>query len=340
MNAPEDKSIYFRGPQSRWQQLATQLHGRDATVLAADAPASLFRTVGDRNKYGTYHRDQTGLDYADQRYYISTIGRFLSADPYEASSGAGDPVSWGWGVYVQSDPVNFADADGLLRSSAEGGGHSGVFFIPGLVFSVFKWIFGAPPSIKDPRWQTDAQVRTNTAVAEAAFWKAHENDEDTLNQEPMFLRVIDDCFKRPASTGGGIESKPLVRRRRYQVVDRWGAPIANTGALRVEEQHGVRFSPAGFTTGGVWGRGSKSPFGPDAMFDDFLSTGGNGDIWTYQTFTASAPGVASTPLAVLEGGNIFTILGIHMQNRRININGNEGPIQNGRVTKYCDKPDL
>jgi hypothetical protein len=39
MNAPEDKSIYFRGPQSRWQQLATQLHGRDATVLAADAPA-------------------------------------------------------------------------------------------------------------------------------------------------------------------------------------------------------------------------------------------------------------------------------------------------------------
>ncbi|MFN9892832.1 MAG: DUF1080 domain-containing protein [Acidobacteriota bacterium] len=38
-NAPEDKSIYFRGPQSRWQQLATQLHGRDATVLAADAPA-------------------------------------------------------------------------------------------------------------------------------------------------------------------------------------------------------------------------------------------------------------------------------------------------------------
>jgi hypothetical protein len=54
MNAPEDKSIYFRGPQSRWQQLATQLHGRDATVLAADAPApppaaddpaSLFRNL-------------------------------------------------------------------------------------------------------------------------------------------------------------------------------------------------------------------------------------------------------------------------------------------------------
>jgi RHS repeat-associated protein len=72
-------------------------------------------SIGDRNKFGTYHRDQTGLDYADQRYYNSTIGRFLSADPYEASGGTSEPASWGRGVYVHGDPVNFNDSAGLAR---------------------------------------------------------------------------------------------------------------------------------------------------------------------------------------------------------------------------------
>ncbi len=36
-------------------------------------------TSGNRDKFGTYHRDQsTGLDYADQRYYSSTSARFLT----------------------------------------------------------------------------------------------------------------------------------------------------------------------------------------------------------------------------------------------------------------------
>ncbi|MFO0453325.1 MAG: RHS repeat-associated core domain-containing protein, partial [Pseudomonadota bacterium] len=66
-----------------------------------------------------YHRDQTGLDYADQRYYNSAIGRFLSADPYEASGGATEPNSWGRGVYVHGDPANFNDAIGLYESQAD-----------------------------------------------------------------------------------------------------------------------------------------------------------------------------------------------------------------------------
>jgi RHS repeat-associated protein len=70
-------------------------------------------TVGDRNKFGTYHRDQTGLDYADQRYYNSAIGRFLTSDPYEASGRQTGPRSWNRGVYVVGDPVNHTDRRGL-----------------------------------------------------------------------------------------------------------------------------------------------------------------------------------------------------------------------------------
>ncbi|MCZ2149713.1 MAG: hypothetical protein LC126_18290, partial [Bryobacterales bacterium] len=39
-------------------------------------------TGEERDKYGTYRRDgNTGLDYAEQRYYSSGVGRFLTADP-------------------------------------------------------------------------------------------------------------------------------------------------------------------------------------------------------------------------------------------------------------------
>ena len=65
MNAPEDKSIYFRGPQSRWQQLATQLHGRDASVLPVDAPAPPPAAEDPASLY----RNVSPLRYAEPFFY-------------------------------------------------------------------------------------------------------------------------------------------------------------------------------------------------------------------------------------------------------------------------------
>lgn len=51
-------------------------------------------------------------DYADQRYYSNITGRFLAPDP----SGLGDPSdpqSWNMSTYVQGDPINFNDPEGL-----------------------------------------------------------------------------------------------------------------------------------------------------------------------------------------------------------------------------------
>jgi RHS repeat-associated protein len=40
----------------------------------------------DELKFATYTRDAaSGLDYADQRYYASNAGRFMSPDPYRTS---------------------------------------------------------------------------------------------------------------------------------------------------------------------------------------------------------------------------------------------------------------
>ncbi|MCW5977831.1 MAG: RHS repeat-associated core domain-containing protein [Bryobacteraceae bacterium] len=71
-------------------------------------------TTQERDKYGTYFRDAvTNLDYAHNRYFSSTIGRFLSADPYGGSGTVKDPQSWNRYGYVQGDPVNGNDPGGL-----------------------------------------------------------------------------------------------------------------------------------------------------------------------------------------------------------------------------------
>jgi RHS repeat-associated protein len=68
-------------------------------------------------RFATYYRDQaTGLDYADQRYYSSIMGRFLTPDPYRATatspSDPGHPQSWNRYAYALNDPVNYFDPTG------------------------------------------------------------------------------------------------------------------------------------------------------------------------------------------------------------------------------------
>jgi RHS repeat-associated protein len=71
-------------------------------------------TSNDRTKFATYTRDSyTGLDYADQRFYASTYGRFMTPDPSAKSAKDGTPGSWNRYSYVQGDPVNRKDPRGL-----------------------------------------------------------------------------------------------------------------------------------------------------------------------------------------------------------------------------------
>jgi len=71
-------------------------------------------TGNDREKFATYQRDWlTGLDYADQRYYASSYGRFNTADPMAGSAGARDPGSWNRYSYTNGDPVSRSDPRGL-----------------------------------------------------------------------------------------------------------------------------------------------------------------------------------------------------------------------------------
>jgi RHS repeat-associated protein len=70
----------------------------------------------DNSAFETYYRDGTNaLDYARNRHYSSTLGRFLTADPYRNSAGPADPGSWNRYAYVGGDPVNWYDPGGLIK---------------------------------------------------------------------------------------------------------------------------------------------------------------------------------------------------------------------------------
>ena len=91
--------------------------GSEASNAKSYYPYGQEKTVTTDGKYkfATYFRDSwSGLDYADQRYYASGLGRFLTADPYVASGGVGDPGSWNRYSYVGGDPVNLYDPIGLM----------------------------------------------------------------------------------------------------------------------------------------------------------------------------------------------------------------------------------
>lgn len=105
------------------------------------------RTTGDgyaasdgvRDKFTGYERDsETGLDYAQARYYASLQGRFTSVDPFGASANIGNPQSFNRYTYVLNSPYTLTDPTGMIAMGMTGA--NGQF--------VRSW--GSIPGIEDP----------------------------------------------------------------------------------------------------------------------------------------------------------------------------------------------
>ncbi|HWQ31397.1 MAG TPA: RHS repeat-associated core domain-containing protein, partial [Blastocatellia bacterium] len=68
-----------------------------------------------RQKHTGYERDsETGLDYAQARYFSSVQGRFTSADDHLNDTRNSDPASWNLYAYVRNNPLRYVDPTGEL----------------------------------------------------------------------------------------------------------------------------------------------------------------------------------------------------------------------------------
>jgi RHS repeat-associated protein len=80
-----------------------------------------FTGDSTRQKFTGYEDDaETGLNYAEARYQSPMQGRFTSVDPLGASASAANPQSLNRYSYVENDPVNSVDPDGLMTFMIDG----------------------------------------------------------------------------------------------------------------------------------------------------------------------------------------------------------------------------
>ncbi|HLG96093.1 MAG TPA: RHS repeat-associated core domain-containing protein [Bryobacteraceae bacterium] len=80
----------------------------------------------DQVKFATYTRDSaTGNDYADQRYYSSALGRFMTPDRLKRGVDSGTPLTWNRYAYVIGDPINSNDPTGRFYCEPVGYGEDG-----------------------------------------------------------------------------------------------------------------------------------------------------------------------------------------------------------------------
>lgn len=74
-----------------------------------------------RQKFTGYERDdESGLDFAQARYFNSSLGRFMSVDPFRGSSRVGNPQTFNSYLYTLNNPINFVDPLGLNAEKKEG----------------------------------------------------------------------------------------------------------------------------------------------------------------------------------------------------------------------------
>lgn len=76
---------------------------------------------GVRQKFTGYERDnESGLDYAQARYYASAQGRFTSPDPILSSGKPLQPQSWNRYSYTLNNPLKYVDPLGLIWGQKDG----------------------------------------------------------------------------------------------------------------------------------------------------------------------------------------------------------------------------
>jgi RHS repeat-associated protein len=76
---------------------------------------------GVRQKFAGYEHDsETGLDYAQARYFAAAHGRFTGVDPLAASAHVGSPQTWNRYSYALNNPLRMTDPSGMSPNDNAG----------------------------------------------------------------------------------------------------------------------------------------------------------------------------------------------------------------------------
>ncbi len=93
----------------------------DETNSAQRTTALGYKPEEIRQDYTGYQKDdESGLEFAQARYYNNKHGRFTSVDPLTASANVKDPQTFNRYSYAMNSPYKFTDPLGLIAEDSEG----------------------------------------------------------------------------------------------------------------------------------------------------------------------------------------------------------------------------
>ena len=186
---------------------------------------------GVRKQYTGYERDyESGLDFAQARYYNSKLGRFTSVDPLTASANVKDPQTFNRYSYVLNSPYKFTDPLGLIayegmyhaKQPEHGGG--------GGITSAMAMAWAAPMSNSQSqdgnRW---AEVKKRIEGDDVFNDGGLAINPDSPEAQPQF--VLDNSRVEPASSNP--ELRALERNLAALISDDTGIVRADNRGYRL-----------------------------------------------------------------------------------------------------------
>jgi RHS repeat-associated protein len=83
-------------------------------IISSQRTAGLgYQSDDIRKQFTEYDRDdETGLDFAEARYFSSMVGRFTTPDYFENDTQPSEPQRWNLYVYAKNNPATFLDPTG------------------------------------------------------------------------------------------------------------------------------------------------------------------------------------------------------------------------------------
>jgi RHS repeat-associated protein len=133
---------------------------------------------GIRQQFTGYERDtESGLDYAQARYYNSRHGRFTSADPLTASATIRNPQTFNRYSYVTNSPYKFTDPLGLFGICPGGGQGQGL--------GGFTYTWDLSPSQKTTTSQPPPDTTPQTTPENTPQALKHEFDLQGRTYTPI-----------------------------------------------------------------------------------------------------------------------------------------------------------
>ena len=227
----------------------------------------------------TWKRDlNTGLDYAWNRYYSGTWGRFTSADPYQDGANPSRPQSWNAYAYAANDPANLYDPTGL---QAEGPRYGCPYTNPE------DWLncdwedpqgsmgggggLGVASSRRAMPWP-DLLRRIRDAAAIGVLLR----NKMTASGAPIpaFLQVTSMCWAQGVPSAGTMAYTLQVT---YQILDSSRNPMtsATLAGITISESFWeVSGAIAPQEHPGSWTTYTTNGIQPNGTFTDYLSAGG------------------------------------------------------------------